>query len=254
MRSGVAWSGNSHSPGVLARNTAGSSSTQWRAWMQRWVSKRSSTSRPRASSGALDAAGRVESTAGGMAGSLVGGKGGSFAVASATRFTGHRCSISSVAMAMAMAMISRRQRCSAASSSGRRSSTEDCVNENAVYRLVHQAVLDLDGFGQHGHELVAVERGGQGGPLEQMWLCHFAQPPWGAEGRGSKSACADLDGPKAKRLWRLAEDVCRRPGGALTATAAPKCRAGFDFDTSLPSRHSSAPSQRPQRVRAVYFR
>ena len=33
------------------------------------------------------------------------------------------------------------------------------------------------------------------------------EPPWGAEGRGSKSACTDLDGPKDRRLRRRAANA-----------------------------------------------
>jgi len=37
-------------------------------------------------------------------------------------------------------------------------------------------------------------------------------PPEGAECRGSKSACADLDGTKASRLCRLARQPLRAAG------------------------------------------
>jgi len=35
-------------------------------------------------------------------------------------------------------------------------------------------------------------------------------PLKGAECRGSKSACADLDGTRANRLWRLAPPAARQ--------------------------------------------
>ena len=41
-------------------------------------------------------------------------------------------------------------------------------------------------------------------------------PPEGAERRGSKSACADLDGTKAGRLWRLALSALGAARRALT--------------------------------------
>src|SRR5258707_3477721 len=43
-------SGKIHSPGVLALNTVGASSTQWREWMQRLASNSTVTSRPLATS------------------------------------------------------------------------------------------------------------------------------------------------------------------------------------------------------------
>ena len=40
-------------------------------------------------------------------------------------------------------------------------------------------------------------------------------PLGGTEGRGSKSACADLDGPKAQRLWRWAATARGGLGGDM---------------------------------------
>ena len=45
-----------------------------------------------------------------------------------------------------------------------------------------------------------------------------ARPPLGLSARGSKSACADLDGPKRLRLWRSPVGAAGASGGASSFT------------------------------------
>ena len=76
----------------------------------------------------------------------------------------------------------------------------------------------------------------------------------GAEGRGSKSACAGLDGPKGCRLWRLHVAGMEASGGRSHASAAsplPALRATLSRNLSkkgrfMTSRYKQAKTVQPE--------